>query len=74
VATVALPSDTVADPNGTLVFLDDGYMFAIGKVDAPAPISKDDPSVQFAWHWVDAWKAVSKHKAHAGERQRRRGR
>jgi hypothetical protein len=61
---VVIPSEVLADPKGTLVFLDDDYMFAVGKVDAPCPISKDDPCVQFAWYWPDAWEAVSKHKAH----------
>lgn len=64
IPTIAIPSEIVADPNGTLVFLYEDYMFAVGKVDAPCPISKDDPCVQFAWYWPDAWEAVSKHKAH----------
>ena len=61
---IVIPEDIVADPNGTLVFLYEDYMFAVGKVDAPCPISKDDPCVQFAWYWPDAWEAVSTHKAH----------
>jgi hypothetical protein len=61
---IVIPENIVADPNSTLVFLYEDYMFAVGKVDASCPISKDDPCVQFAWYWPDAWGAVSKHKAH----------
>lgn len=64
IPNLVIPEDVVADPNGTLVFLHDDYMFAVGKVDAPCLISKDDPCVHFAWYWPDAWEAVSKHKAH----------
>lgn len=64
ILAIAIPPEILADPNGTLVFLYEDYMFAVGKVDAPCPISKDDPCVQFAWYWPDAWEAVSKHKAH----------
>ncbi|MBG0792824.1 DUF4261 domain-containing protein [Methylocystis sp. H62] len=64
VPNIVIPEDIVADANGTLVFLYEDYMFAVGKVDAPCPISNDDPCVQFAWYWPDAWEAVSKHKAH----------
>jgi hypothetical protein len=64
VPNLVIPEDIVADANGTLVFLHEDYMFAVGKVDAPCPISKDDPCVRFAWYWPDAWEAVSKHRAH----------
>jgi len=64
IPNLVIPEDVVADPNGTLVFLHEDYMFAVGKVDAPCPISKDDACVRFAWYWPDAWEAVSKHRAH----------
>ncbi|CCJ07945.1 hypothetical protein [Methylocystis sp. SC2] len=64
IPNIVIPSEILADPKGTLVFLYEDYMFAVGKVDAPCPISKDDPCVQFAWYWPDAWEVVSKHKAH----------
>lgn len=48
IPNIVIPPEIVADPNGTLVFLYEDYMFAVGKVDAPCPISKDDPCVQIA--------------------------
>ncbi|MCQ4191518.1 DUF4261 domain-containing protein [Methylocystis suflitae] len=64
IPAIVIPPEILADPNGTLVFLHEDDMFAVGKVDAPCPISKDDPCVQFTWYWPDAWEAVSTHKAH----------
>jgi hypothetical protein len=37
VPNVVIPSEVLADPKGTLVFLYEDYMFAVGKVDAPCP-------------------------------------
>jgi hypothetical protein len=64
VPNLVIPEDIVADRNGTLIFLHEDYMFAVGKVDAPCPISKDDACVRFAWYWPDAWEVLSKHKGH----------
>ena len=65
IPNIVIPSSEIlVDQNGTLVFLYEDDMSAVGKVDAPCPISKDDPCVQFAWYWPDAWEAVSKNKAH----------
>lgn len=49
---------------GASVFVVDGAMAAIGGVDAPAPIAKDDPCVAYAWHWPDAWAAIDGHAGH----------
>jgi hypothetical protein len=65
IPNIVIPSSEIlVDQNGTLVFLYEDDMSAVGKVDAPCPISKDDPCVQFARYWPDAWEAVSTHKAH----------
>ncbi|MBG0811405.1 DUF4261 domain-containing protein [Methylosinus sp. H3A] len=49
---------------GATVFLVEGGMAAIGKVNEPAPIAKDDPCVAYAWHWPEVWPAIEGHAAH----------
>lgn len=58
----AVPPDAVGG-SAALFFADDA-MVALGMVDAPAPIAKDDPCVLFSWHWPAAWKEVERHTAH----------
>jgi hypothetical protein len=46
------------------VFLLDGALCTIGLVEAPAPVSRQDPCFAAAWYWPDAWNTVKNHKAH----------
>ena len=49
---------------GAAVFVVEGGMAAIGGVSEPAPITKDDPCVAYAWHWPEVWPAIEGHAAH----------
>jgi hypothetical protein len=45
------------------LFVVDGALCTVGRVDAPAPISRRDPCFA-TWFWPEAWNVVKNHKAH----------
>jgi Domain of unknown function (DUF4261) len=46
------------------LFVLDGALCMVGRVDAPAPISRQDSCFAATWYWPEAWNVIKNHKAH----------
>lgn len=46
------------------IFLLNGALCTIGRIDARAPISREDPCFAAAWYWPNAWETIKNHRAH----------
>jgi hypothetical protein len=59
-----LPGASFGEDKTRSVFVLDGALCTISLVEAPAPVSRQDPCFAAAWYWPDAWNTVKNHKAH----------